>query len=386
MATKTGERRPRPARAAAGARTRSEPATPEGPGRRATTMRAIVQDRYGSPDVLALREVDRPEVGPDDVRVRVHAAGVHIGDWHLTTGQPYLMRVMGFGLRAPKARVRGMDVAGTVEAVGTDVTQFQAGDEVFGTCDGAFAEYACARGDTLAPKPKGVTFEQAAAVPTSACTALQALRDAGGLRPGQRVLLVGASGGVGLFAVQLAKAFGAEVTGVCSAAKADTVRAAGADHVVDYAQEDFTRSGRRYDLLLDMGGNRPLSQLRRALTPRGTLVLVGGEGGDRWIGIGRSVQALVASPFVRHRLRPLLAKPNAADLRVLKDLIDAGKLAPVIDRTYPLGGVPDAIRALHEGRARGKLVITVRGADGGPAHAGAGRAAPAPSAAQKDTP
>jgi NADPH:quinone reductase-like Zn-dependent oxidoreductase len=297
------------------------------------------------------------------VLVRVHAAGVHIGDWHLMTGQPYLMRVIGFGFRGPKARVRGTDVAGVVEAVGKTVTQFRAGDEVFGTCDGSFAEYASARQDMLATKPPNLTFEQAAAVPTSAFTALQALRT-GGIQSGQKVLIVGASGGVGIFAVQIAKSFGAEVTGVCSTAKLEMVRAIGADHVIDYTKEDFTRSGRRYDLILDMGGNRSLSQLRRALTPRGTLVPVGGEGGDRWIGIGRSLQALVVSPFVSHTLRPVSSKPNQADLQILKELIDAGKVTPVIDRTYSLSEVPDAIRYLHEGRARGKLVISVRAADG----------------------
>jgi NADPH:quinone reductase-like Zn-dependent oxidoreductase len=344
----------------------SAQATPGEPKRQATTMKAIVQDQYGSADVLKLRDVIKPVVGVDDVLVRVHAAGVHVGDWHLMTGQPYLMRVIGFGFRGPKARVRGMDVAGTVEAVGQNVTRFQADDEVFGTCDGSFAEYATARQDMLALKPANLTFEQAAAVPTSAFTALQALRT-GGIQSGQKVLIVGASGGVGIFAVQIAKSFGAEVTGVCSTAKLEMVRAIGADHVIDYTQEDFTRSGRRYDLILDMGGNRSLSQLRRALTPRGTLVPVGGEGGDRWIGIGRSLQALVVSPFVSHTLRPVSSKPNQADLQILKELIDTGKVTPVIDRTYPLSEVPDAIRYLHEGRARGKLVISVRAADSGSA-------------------
>ena len=323
-------------------------------------MQAITQDQYGSADVLTLQEVDRPEIGDDDVLVRVHAAGVHIGDWHLMTGLPYLMRIMGFGFRAPKARVRGMDVAGTVEAVGTHVTRLQAGDDVFGTCDGAFAEYAVARADTLAPKPTNLTFAQAAAVPTSACVALQALRDAGGIQPGQQVLIVGASGGVGLFAVQLAKAFGAAVTGVCSTAKVATVRAVGADQVIDYTREDFTRSGQRYDLILDMGGSRPLSPLRRALTPRGTLVLVGGEGGDRWIGtVGRTVRALVVSPFVRQTLRGVVGAAKAADLQLLKELIEAGKVTPIVDRTYPLREVPAAIRYLHAGHARGKIAITV---------------------------
>jgi NADPH:quinone reductase-like Zn-dependent oxidoreductase len=344
----------------------------------AKTMKAIVQDQYGSTNVLKLRDVDKPAIGVDDVLVRVHAAGVHIGDWHLMAGQPYLMRVIGFGFRAPKARVRGMDVAGTVEAIGENVTRFQAGDEVFGTCDGSFAEYASAREDMLAPKPANLTFEQAAAVPTSAYTALQALRT-GGIQSGHKVLLVGASGGVGLFAVQIAKSFGAEVTGVCSTAKLALVRSIGADHVIDYTKEDFTRSGRRYDLILDMGGNRSLSQLRRALTPRGTLVPVGGEGGDRWIGIGRSLQALVVSPFVSHNLRPVSSKPNQADLQILKQLIDAGKVTPVIDRTYSLSDVPDAIRYLHEGRARGKLVISLRGEAGQSAHRTSVRTESAPT-------
>lgn len=323
----------------------------------ATTMKAIVQDKYGSPEVLELRDINPPDIGLDDVLVRVHAAGVHIGDWHLTTGQPYLMRVMGFGFRAPKARVRGIDVAGLVEAVGQNVTRFQVGDDVFGTCNGSFAEYASAREDMLAPKPANLTLEQAAAVPTSAFTALQALR-LGEIRPGQKVLIVGASGGVGLFAVQIAKSFGAEVTGVCSTSKLEMVSAIGADYVIDYTREDFTRSRLRYDLILDMGGNRSLSQLSRALTPRGTLVLVGGEGGDRWIGIGRVLQALVLSPFVQHNLRPLSSKPNKEDLQVLKELIEAAKVMPIIDRTYSLSEVPNAIRYLKDGYARGKIIIT----------------------------
>jgi NADPH:quinone reductase-like Zn-dependent oxidoreductase len=325
----------------------------------ATTMRAIVQDHYGSSDVLKLQEIDKPQVGLNDVLVRVHAAGLHIGDWHVMTGQPYLMRLIGFGFRVPKARIRGIDAAGVVEAVGKNVTQFQAGDEVFGTCDGAFAEYALAREDMLAPMPANLSFEQAAAVPTSACTGLQALRNAGEIQPAQKVLIVGASGGVGMYAVQIAKSFGAEVTGVCSTAKVDMVRSIGADHVIDYTREDFTRIGKRYDLILDVGGNRSLSQLRRALTPGGTLALVGGEGGDRWIGIGRPVQALLMSPFVRDKLRPVASKPNQADLEFLKDLVEAGKVTPVIDRTYPLSETADAMRHLEEGRARGKVVITV---------------------------
>jgi NADPH:quinone reductase-like Zn-dependent oxidoreductase len=322
-------------------------------------VRAIVQDRYGSADVLQLQEVAEPAIGDDEVLLRVRAASVHVGDWHVMTGQPYLMRVLGFGLRGPKARVRGMDAAGTVEAVGKNVTRFRPGDEVFGTCGGAFAEQAVAREATLAPKPANLTFEQAAAVPTSACVALRALR-VGGIAPGQRVLVIGASGGVGLFAVQIAKALGAEVTAVASAGKAELVRSVGADSVLDYARDEYAGRGDRYDLILDMAGTRSLSQLRRALTPRGTLVPVGGETGGRWIGgVGRSLRALALSPFVSQTLRPIVALANAADLRFLAELIEAGKLRPVVDRTYPLGGVPDAIRRLHGGAARGKLVIAV---------------------------
>jgi NADPH:quinone reductase-like Zn-dependent oxidoreductase len=323
------------------------------------TMRAIVQDQYGQTvDVLRLAEIDRPKVDYDDVLIRVHAASVHIGDWHVMTGLPYLLRVVGFGFRAPKARVRGMDVAGTVEAVGQNVTQFQAGDEVFGTCAGSFAEQGAARVDTLARKPANLTFEQAAAVPTSAVAALQALRNAGGIKPNDKVLIIGASGGVGLFAVQIAKSFGAEVTGVCSTAKVDLVRSVGADHVIDYAEEDFTQSGQQYDLILVMGGNRSLSQLKRALRPGGTLVPVGTEEGNRWVGGKAWIQAMLLSRLVRH-LRPLASEPNRADLQFLSELIEAGKITPVIDKTYPLSEVPDAIRRLHEGNARGKVVITV---------------------------
>jgi NADPH:quinone reductase-like Zn-dependent oxidoreductase len=277
------------------------------------------------------------------------------------TGQPYLMRILGFGLHAPKARVRGQDFAGTVEAIGSDVTQFRPGDDVYGTGIGAFAEYARARADTLAPKPSNLTFEQAAAVPHGAITALQGLRDTGGIKPGQKVLIVGASGEVGMFAVQIAKWFGAEVTGVCSAAKMDMVRSIGADHVIDYRTEDFTRSGKQYDLILDTGGNRPLSQVRRALTPTGTLVIVGGEGGDRWIGGGtwRSVRAFVLSRFVSQKLRPVLAKPNTSDLIVLNQLLETARITPTVGRTYRLSETADAIRQMEEGHARGKFVITV---------------------------
>jgi NADPH:quinone reductase-like Zn-dependent oxidoreductase len=323
-------------------------------------MRAVVQDNYGEEpaDVLRLEEIDRPQIGEDDVLVRVHAASVHIGDWHVMTGLPYLLRVVGFGFRAPKVRVRGMDVAGTVETVGTNVTEFRAGDEVYGTCNGSFAEYASMPQDTLAPKPRNLTFEQAATIPTSAVAALQALRDAGRLQAGQQVLLVGASGGVGMFAIQIAKALGAEVTGVCSTAKVDLVRSLGADHVIDYTQEDFTRSGPQYDLILDMGGNRSLSQLRRALRPEGTLVSVGSEQGNRWVGGRGWIKAMLLSRFVKS-LRPLASEPNQADLVFLTRLIETDNVTPVIDKTYPLSQVPDAIGYLRAGHARGKIVIAV---------------------------
>src|SRR5207237_3755707 len=289
------------------------------------------------------------------------AAGRQIGDMHVMTAQPYLMRIVGFGLRATKARVRGMDVAGTVEAIGSKVTQFRAGDDVYGTCDGAFAEYTSARADTLAPKPSNLTFEQAAALPHGAITALQGLRDTGEIKPDQKVLIIGASGDVGMFAVQIAKSFGAEVTGVCSTTKMEMVRAIGADHVIDYTKMDFTRSGKQYDLILDTGGDRSLAPVRRALQPTGTLVIVGGEGGDRWIGGGmwRSMRALVLSRFVSQRLRPVLATPNTNDLVVLKQLIEAGSITPIIGRTYALSETSDAIRQLEEGHARGKGVIDV---------------------------
>jgi NADPH:quinone reductase-like Zn-dependent oxidoreductase len=274
------------------------------------------------------------------------------------TGLPYLLRVVGFGFRAPKVRVRGMDVAGTVETVGTSVTKFRAGDEVYGTCNGSFAEYALTPQDTLAPKPGNLTFEQAATIPTSAVAALQALRDAGRLQAGQQVLLVGASGGVGMFAIQIAKALGAEVTGVCSTAKVDLVRSLGADHVIDYTQEDFTHSGRQYDLILDMGGNRSLSQLRRVLRPAGTLVSVGSEQGNRWVGGRGWIQAMLLSRFVKS-LRPLASEPNQADLVFLTRLIETDNVTPVIGKTYPLSQVPDAIGYLKAGHARGKIVIAV---------------------------
>ncbi|MFB6865922.1 NAD(P)-dependent alcohol dehydrogenase [Streptomyces virginiae] len=321
-------------------------------------MKAIVQDRYGPADVLRLDEVDRPVPGRGEVLVRVHAAAVDQGVWHLVTGLPYALRPV-FGLRAPRVRTPGMDLAGRVEAVGPDVTRVRPGDEVFGSCQGSFAEYACAKEDALAPKPAGLGFEEAATVPVSGVTALKALRDVGRVRAGQRVLVLGASGGVGTYAVQLAKAFGAHVTGVCSTAKTDLVRSIGADEVVDYKQEDPVDGSRRYDLVLDIAGNRPLSRLRRALTARGTLVIVGGEGGGRWLGGNeRQLGALLLSPFVGQRLRSLaVMEQHHSDLRTLTELIEDGSVTPVVDRSYPLAEVPDAISHLRGGQVRGKIAI-----------------------------
>jgi NADPH:quinone reductase-like Zn-dependent oxidoreductase len=278
----------------------------------------------------------------------------------MMAGLPYLIRIVGFGLRAPKNPIRGYDVAGHVEAVGENVTRFQPGDEVFGTCRGSFAEYACARADRLAPKPANLSFEQAAAVPISGYAALQAVRDQGKVRAGQRVLIIGAGGGVGTFAVQLAKALGAEVTGVCSTTKTDLVRSIGADHVIDYTREDFADGRNRYDVILDIAGNRSLSQLRRALAPEGTLVIVGGEGGGKWLGgIDRQLRATALSLFVRQKLGTWISTEREKDLETLHELLEAGTVTPVVDRTFPLSDVPDAIRYLRDGRARGKVVITV---------------------------
>jgi NADPH:quinone reductase-like Zn-dependent oxidoreductase len=319
-------------------------------------MKAIVQDVYGSADVLEFRDVDRPVAGDGQVLVKVLAAGVDPGVWHLTRGLPYPVRLVT-GLRKPKARVPGMDVAGLVEAIGPGVTRLAVGDEVFGTCAGAFAEYAVGREDRLVAKPSTLTFEQAAAVPVSGCTALQALRDAGKVAAGQRVLVIGAGGGVGAYAVQLAKVFGAEVTGVCGSGKVELVRSLGADHVVDYTREDFSGG---YDLILDTAGNRPLSRLRRALTPKGTLVIVGGEGGGKVLqGLDRQLRALALSPFVGQRLCTLVATEPAADLEQLAELIDAGRIRPVIDRTFPLSAAADAIRYLELGHTKGKSVLAV---------------------------
>jgi NADPH:quinone reductase-like Zn-dependent oxidoreductase len=322
-------------------------------------MKAIVQDTYGSADVLELRDIDRPRAGEEDVFVRVLAASVFIGDWHIMTGLPYVFRLAA-GLRAPRVRVRGQDVAGRVEAVGERVAGFQPGDEVFGTCKGSLAEYAVARERRLAPKPVNLTFEQSAAVPIAGTTALQALRNVGGVRSGQSVLIIGAAGGVGSFAVQIAKAFGAHVTGVCSTQQVDLVRSIGADDLIDYTRDDFANGRRRYDLILDIAGARSLSHLRRALAPRGTLVIVGGEGGGRWFGgIDRQLRASVLSPFVSQKLGTFVAKQNGEDLVVLKELIEAGKVVPVVGRTYALRDASEAIRDLERGHGRGKVVITV---------------------------
>lgn len=324
-----------------------------------STMKAIVCHRYGSPDVLELQEVDKPVVKDDEVLVRVKAASVNPLDWRLIRGLPYIIR-MTEGLLRPKRKIWGVDLAGRVEAVGKNITQLRPGDEVFGARGGAFAEYVCVSENRLAQKPAGLTFEQAAAVPVAACTALQGLRDKGQIRPGQKVLINGASGGVGTFAVQIAKSFGAEVTGVCSTRNVDLVRSLGADHVIDYTQEDFTQSGQRYDLLLDNAGNRSLSDCRRVLVSNGILVMAGASGSGRWIGpLARFLKALLLKRFVSHKLVPFIARISKADLVVLKELIEAGKVTPVIDRRYPLSEVPDAIRYLEEGHARGKVVITV---------------------------
>jgi NADPH:quinone reductase-like Zn-dependent oxidoreductase len=322
-------------------------------------MKAITQDTYGSTDVLEFRDVDDPVVGDNDVLLQVKAAGVEIGTWHVMAGKPYLLRIMGFGLRKPKAPVRGRDVAGVVEAVGKNVTRFQPGDEVFGTADGSFADHASAPEDRLALKPKNVTFEQAAVVPISGGTALQGLRR-GKVQPGQKVLVVGGSGGVGSFAVQIAKASGAEVTGVSSTAKLAFVRSIGADDMIDYTREDFADGTRHWDLILDTGGRRSLSDLRRALTPKGTLVIVGGEGGGNWLGgFDRNLRSGLVSMFVSQRLTMLASKERGEDFDALRELIEAEKITPVIDRTYPLIETPDAIRYLVDGHARGKVVITV---------------------------
>ncbi|MES2095118.1 MAG: NAD(P)-dependent alcohol dehydrogenase [Actinomycetota bacterium] len=328
-------------------------------------MKALVHDTYGSSDVLQFAEVEMPVIGDDDVLLQVRAASLHRGDWHMMTGLPSLIRVLGFGLRRPRQRVMGMDVAGVVHSVGSRVTDLKPGDEVFGVCRGSLAEYAGASAKLLVRKPAGISFEQAAAVPTSAVSALQGLRDGGRLTAGQRVLVIGAAGGVGIFAVQLARELGGVVTGVCSTAKVELVRSLGADAVIDYTRDGLGTE--RYDVILDLAGNRPLSLLRRSLTATGTLVIVGGENGGRILGgFQRSIGAMLLAPFVRQRLTGLAAVQRGqripslgrADLLLLADLLAAGSLTPVIHRTYPLADAIDAMRMLESGDPQGKLVVT----------------------------
>jgi NADPH:quinone reductase-like Zn-dependent oxidoreductase len=326
-------------------------------------VKAIVRDSYGSPDVLELTDIDKPEPGDDEVLLRVHAASVNPADWHILRGAPYIAR-MQFGLRKPKDRVLGCDVAGHIEAVGKNVTMLKPGEEVFGSPFmhglGAFAEWVCISEDLLAPKPVNLSFEQAAAVPLAASTALQGLRDQGRIEPGYKVLIIGASGGVGTFAVQIAKSFDAEVSGVCSTKNLDMVRSLGAEHVIDYTQEDFTHSGHKYELIFQLAGTLSPSECRSALTPNGTLVISSGESEGRWIGpVDRVIKALVLSAFVSQKMVSFTVKPNREDLQLLKQFIEDGTLTPVIDRTYPLAQLPEAIRYLEEGHARGKVVITV---------------------------
>jgi NADPH:quinone reductase-like Zn-dependent oxidoreductase len=323
-------------------------------------MRAIVQDRYGTPDVLTQAAIEPPEPGAHDVLIRVRAAGLDRGTWHLMTGQPYLMRVIGFGFRRPKNRVPGLDVAGSVAAVGPAVTRFAVGDEVYGVARGSYAEYAAAHEDKLARKPANISFEQAAVVPVSGLIAQRGLVDVGRLTAGRRVLITGASGGVGSYAVQLAKALGAEVTAVSSASKADLVRSLGADHVIDYAQEDFADGSRRYDLILDIAGNPTLRRIRRALTPRGTAVILGGEQGGRITGgFGRTLRAPLVSRFISQRLTMVTANENGRDLERLTALIEAGQVTPHVDRAYPLQEVPEAMAHLVAGEVRGKVAIRI---------------------------
>jgi NADPH:quinone reductase-like Zn-dependent oxidoreductase len=332
----------------------TNPATGAAP----VTMRAITQNRYGGSEVLRLTQVPRPSIKADEVLVRVHAAGLDRGTEHLMTGKPYAMR-LGFGVRRPKNPIPGRDVAGTVAEVGSAVTRFSVGDQVYGVAPGSFAEYAAAKEDKLAPKPTNLTFAQAAVVPVSGGTALQAVQDVGRLEPGRSVLVLGASGGVGTYAVQLAKALGAEVTGSCSTAKLDLVSALGADHVIDYTRQDFADGSAQYDLILDVAGNPSLRRLRRALKPGGTAVFVGGENAGSLTGMSRQLRGAVASPFLRQRLALFLAKERAADYERLTVLIEAGEVTPSLERTYPLEDAPEAMRLLEAGRVRGKVAVTI---------------------------
>lgn len=324
-------------------------------GRKETHMKAIVYHNYGSPDVVKLEEVEKPAPQDNEVLVKVHAASVNAADWHIMRGKPFLVRLMGFGLLKPKHKILGSDIAGRVEAVGRNVKQFQPGDEVFGSIRGGFAEYVCAREDALVLKPANISFEEAAAVPIAAVTALQGLRDKGQIQPGQKVLINGASGGVGTFAVQIAKAFGAEVTAVCSTRNVDQARSIGADQVIDYTREDFTQKGQRYDLILAMNGYHSISDYKRALRPKGTYVMTGGS-------MAQLSQALLLGPWISmtgsKKMGNLAAKVNQKDLVFMKDLLEAGKVVPVIERRYPLSQAAEALRYLEEGHARGKVVIS----------------------------
>lgn len=322
-------------------------------------MQAIVYTKYGSSDVIQLKEVEQPTPKDNEVLIKVHAASVNPLDWHFMRGKPYVMRLQS-GLRSPKNSTSGVDVAGQVEAVGKDVTEFQPGDNVFGVCNGSFAEYVCAFEKSLVKKPNHLTFEQVAAVPVAAFTALQGLRNQGQIQSGQKVLINGAAGGVGTFAVQIAKSFGAIVTGVCSTRNVTMVGSIGADHVIDYTQENFTQSGQHYDLIFDAVGNHSLSDCRRVLSSNGILVLVGGPNKGRILGpLARSIKGLVLSRFVSQRMVMLLTAWSKDDLVVIQKLLDDGKVTPVIDRTYNLSEVPEAIQYLEQGHAQGKVVITL---------------------------
>lgn len=321
-------------------------------------MRAVVHNVYGPPDVLEIQEIDKPDLTDDGVLVRVRAASINPVDWYGLTGRPYVARMQS-GLRKPKTNRLGVDFAGTVEAVGKDVTQFRSGDEVFGARSGALTEYVCVR-DAVVLKPTNVTFEQAAAVPVAALTALQGLRDKGQLQPGQKVLINGASGGVGTFAVQIAKALGAEVTGVCSTRNVELVRSLGADHVIDYTKEDFTRSDQRYDLMLDNAGSRSWSEIRRILKPQAKVVIVGAPKGNSFIGpLGHIVKVRLAALRSSRKVMFFIAKLNRADMMILGEFLGSGKVTSVIDKRYKLSEVADAFRYLGEGHAQGKIVITM---------------------------
>jgi NADPH:quinone reductase-like Zn-dependent oxidoreductase len=323
-------------------------------------VKALVQDRFGPPDVLRLAQTGMPEVGAGDVLVRVHAAALNPADWHILRGDPLIARLMGVGLTRPKARVAGIDAAGVVEAVGTNVRQLRSGDEVLGFCRGAFAEYACAAADLVVPKPAGISFEQAAAVPIAATTALRGIRDVGEVKAGQQVLVNGAGGGVGTYAVQIAAAFGAEVTGVCSTRNVELVRSIGAARVIDYTREDFVGGRAKYDVILDNVSSLPLTRLRGALTPKGTLVLNGGGTPGHVFGpVAGIMRAVVANAFVSQRLRPLPTRQNQQELIDVTGLIEDGKLTPVVGRTYSLADTAEGLRQVEQGHTRGKIVITV---------------------------